>query len=61
MNLLQILTDVAPETEEVVEETFNLAQTLNDNVGVVLVCIAAAGLAIYAIATYFNKRKKGRK
>ena len=60
---LLILTEAVtenPEIAETVEETFDLVQTLNDNVGVVLVCIAAVGLAIYALVRFLDKKKKRR-
>ena len=55
---LQILTDVATEGAEVVEETFNLAEWLNTNQGVLMLIIACAGLAIYGLVRYADKRKK---
>ena len=60
---LLILTEAVtenPEIAETVEETFDLVQTLNDNVGVVLVCITVVGLAIYALVRFLDKKKKRR-
>ena len=63
-NALLLLTDLATEnpetTEEVVEEAFNLVETLNENPGVT----AAIGCAVVAIvvivAALVNKKKKRR-
>ena len=65
MNYLQILTDVATENpeavEEVVEETFNLFETLNDNPGVTAaigcLVLLVVGLGIY----WFSRGKKKRR
>lgn len=55
MNLL-MLTEVA-ETPEVVEETFNLAEWLNTNPGVLAVILFGIGL-VAGVACYFAKKKR---
>lgn len=57
MNLL-MLTEVAGEvTEEVVEETFNLAEWLNTNPGVLACILFGVGLLAAGIV-YFAKKKR---
>ena len=56
MNNLLILTEVA-ETPEVVEETFNLAEWLNTNPGVLAVILFGIGL-VAGVACYFAKKKR---
>ena len=60
-NLLPLLTDAVTENpeavEEVTEEAFNLAQTLNDNPGVTAaICAGVVALIVIAVALF--KRKK---
>lgn len=57
MNNLLILTEVAEGAEEVVEETFNLAEWLNTNPGVLAVILFGIGL-VAGVACYFAKKKR---
>lgn len=60
MNALQLLTDVATETPEATEGAFNLAQTLNDNPGVVMAIgfgLVVLTIAIVAAIKNYKKRR----
>lgn len=59
MNKFQLLTNVAENGEEVVEETVSLTQRLNDSQGVTLAVIAV--VVVIGVLVLIFKGKKGRK
>ena len=58
MDKLLILTEVAEGAEEVVEETFNLAEWLNTNPGVLACILFGVGLVAAGIAYFVKKKRK---
>lgn len=59
MNALQLLTDVATEGTEVVEEGFDLIAKLNENSGTVAaIGFLAVVVTIIAVALIKNRKKR---
>ena len=59
MNTLQLLTDVATEGTEVVEESFDLIAKLNENSGTVAaIGFLAVVVTIIAVALIKNRKKR---
>lgn len=59
MNTLQLLTDVATEGTEVVEESFDLIAKLNENSGTVAaIGFLAVVVTIIAVALIKNSKKR---
>lgn len=59
MNALQLLTDVATEGTEVVEESFDLIAKLNENSGTVAaIGFLAVVVTIIAVALIKNRKKR---